>query len=81
MAGILKEFLEDVKLKLKSKYISAKWITSIEASIILNTTPDKVNYFGKKGYIVRKRKGKIWLYNEKYIKKIVLNWWIKYEIG
>jgi len=76
----LTEFLKDVKIK--PGHVGKEWVTSTEASSILNTSPDRINYYGKKGYIIRKRpaKGNFWLYSKKYISEIVKVWWKKYNI-
>ena len=51
------------------------WITSIEAAIILNTTPDKINYWGRKGFFgKRKMLTKGCLYYRKRVEEAKASW-------
>ena len=51
------------------------WITSKEAAEILDTTPDKVNYYGRKGYFgARRWTGKEWRYYRKLVERMRHEW-------
>ncbi len=59
------------------------WITANEAASILDTTPDRINYFGKMGKLPRCKMGsnfQQWRYNKRYIENVVIHWWKKYQI-
>jgi len=51
------------------------WITSNEVAEILNTSPDKVNWWGMKGFFGARRWYKNhWLYSVKAVEKVKDIW-------
>ena len=51
------------------------WLTSNEVAEFLDTTPDKVNYWGRKGFFGKRyRPGKRWLYNFRCVKAAWPKW-------
>ena len=51
------------------------WLTSNEVAEFLNTSPDKVNYWGAREFFGRRyRPGKRWMYNSHRVKAARPEW-------
>lgn len=74
-----REFFEESKLK-EIKRNVGPWITLREVAILLDTSPDKINYHARKGRFLRKKIDNRWFYSRRYVNTVVKHWWNKFGL-